>query len=278
MKISKSKEFPQTLGRYLEQLYTAYNRRCYVEPDPLQFLYGYEDIRNREIVGLIAASLAYGRVAQILRSVRAVLDTMGKSPRRYVESADRRRLERDFRGFKHRFTTDRELVRLLTGVKRVIDHYGSLNDCFLAYMSGGASDIRPGLTGLANRLNGNNGGYNSLIACPAKGSACKRHFLFLRWMVRRDEVDPGGWTDISPADLIVPLDTHMHAITRVLGLTGRRQADMTAAREVTAAFKRFSPDDPVRYDFALTRLGIREDMDLAVFLHEWQAAGRSYTS
>ncbi len=270
MKTSKSKEYPQTLGRRLEELYATYNRRCYVKPDPLQFLYDYENIGDREIVGLIAASLAYGRVAQILRSVRVVLDTMGKSPRRYVESADRRRLERDFRGFKHRFTTDRELVRLLTGLNRVIEHYGSLNDCFLAYMPGGASDIRPGLAGLADRLNGNNGKYNSLIACPAKRSACKRHFLFLRWMVRRDDVDPGGWTGISPADLIVPLDTHMHAIACGLGLTERRQADMAAALDVTAAFKRFSPEDPVRYDFALTRLGIREDMDLAGFLHEWQ--------
>jgi uncharacterized protein (TIGR02757 family) len=106
--------------------------------------------------------------------------------------------------------------------------------------------------------------YNSLIPQPAKKSACKRLHLFLRWMVRSDEVDPGVWTGVSPAVLIIPLDTHMHRICGLLGMTARTQADMRTAHEITEGFRRVSPEDPVRYDFALTRLGIlREEEELS---------------
>jgi uncharacterized protein (TIGR02757 family) len=83
--------------------------------------------------------------------------------------------------------------------------------------------------------------------------------MFLRWMVRRDVLDLGLWTRVSPADLIVPLDTHVFRISRFLGWTRRRQADWSAAEEVTAALRRHCPEDPVRYDFALARLGIVRD-------------------
>ena len=99
------------------------------------------------------------------------------------------------------------------------------------------------------------------MPCPSGGSACKRLNLFMRWMVRCDEVDPGGWEEIPASSLVVPLDTHMYKICRALNLTGRRQADLRAAVEITKAFKKVAPDDPVRYDFALTRLGIREETE-----------------
>ena len=96
-----------------------------------------------------------------------------------------------------------------------------------------------------------------MLSSPEDGSACKRLFLYLKWMVRRDDVDPGGWTAFSPKDLIMPTDTHIHNITRQLGLTGRKQADLKTALEITRGFSAFSPEDPTRYDFALTRFGIR---------------------
>jgi len=103
---------------------------------------------------------------------------------------------------------------------------------------------------------------NSLLPCPEKGSACKRYHLYLRWMVRKDAVDPGGWDGISASKLIVPLDVHMHRICMGLGLTSRAQADLKTALEVTQRFRAIVPEDPVRYDFALTRTGIRNDLDL----------------
>ncbi|MBW2545477.1 MAG: TIGR02757 family protein, partial [Deltaproteobacteria bacterium] len=108
------------------------------------------------------------------------------------------------------------------------------------------------------------------VPLPAKGSACKRLNLFLRWMVRRDDVDPGGWDDIPPSKLVIPLDTHMHRICLAFGFTKRKQADMKTALEITDSFRAIVPDDPVRYDFALTRLGIRKDAAPASLLNKWE--------
>ncbi|MBW2226086.1 MAG: DUF2400 family protein, partial [Deltaproteobacteria bacterium] len=107
-----------------------------------------------------------------------------------------------------------------------------------------------------------------LVALPEKGSACKRMNLFLRWMVRKDRVDPGGWADVPLSKLIVPLDTHMHKISLQLGFTSKKQANMHAALEITDGFKNFVPDDPVKYDFSLTRFGIREGMDMNSLLSQ----------
>ncbi len=107
----------------------------------------------------------------------------------------------------------------------------------------------------------------NLLPAPRDGSACKRLMLFLRWMVRRDRVDIGSWTSVSPAELVMPLDTHIHRIARALGLTSRATADLAAALEVTAALRAFDPDDPVRFDFSLARLGIRSDYSLKDYLN-----------
>ncbi|HOX23780.1 MAG TPA: DUF2400 family protein, partial [Elusimicrobiales bacterium] len=96
-----------------------------------------------------------------------------------------------------------------------------------------------------------------------QSSPLKRWNLYFRWMVRKDAVDPGGWNKIPPSSLIVPLDTHMQRIAKLLGLTKRKQADMKTALEITAAFAAVRPEDPVRYDFCLTRFGINDAFDKA---------------
>ena len=85
--------------------------------------------------------------------------------------------------------------------------------------------------------------------------------MYLRWMIRKDDVDPGCWKGISPSKLVIPVDTHIHRICRKLRLTRRKQADLKTALEITEKFRRIAPDDPVKYDFVLTRFGIRDDLD-----------------
>ena len=89
-----------------------------------------------------------------------------------------------------------------------------------------------------------------------KKSACKRLHLFLRWMVRKDTIDPGPWPGLPASKLIIPLDTHMHRIARSLGFTKKKQANIKTAIEITAQFNKINPDEPVKYDFALTRIGM----------------------
>ena len=258
---------PRISRKKLDELYDFYSRHEFIHPDPLEFLYAYPDLRDREIVGLIASSLAYGRVAQILKSISSVLDRVNPSPFSFLLNASKKTLLATFRDFKHRFTTGEELAFLLWGAKHVIQTYGSFGACFTAGLYDDDDTVLPALSAFVRKLNIMSlKGHNSLLPCPDKGSACKRLNLFLRWMVRQDDIDPGGWDLVPVSKLIIPLDTHMHRICRMLDLTRRKQADMRTALEITHAFRRIAPDDPVRYDFALTRLGIREDADLEGFL------------
>ncbi len=251
----------------LDELYRNYNRREYVHPDPLEFLYAYKNLADREIAGLIASCLAYGRVNQILKSASQVFKKMGASPSLFLKKATVESLRQAFSGFSHRFATGEALSMLLMGTKIVIERYGSLYKCFLCGFNRRHETVLPALVFFAQQIKA--GGIcrpGHLLPCPEKGSACKRLNLFLRWMVRNDEVDPGGWADVPGSKLIIPLDTHMHRIGIRLGLTSRNQADMCTALEITASFRKIVPDDPVRYDFSLTRLGIRKDADLETFL------------
>ena len=250
----------QTISRCdLDDLYTVYNRRDRVHPDPLVFLYAYPDIRDREIAGLLASCLAYGRVSQIYISLSRVLEKMGPSPVRFLDRSTPESLTAVYGEFSHRFATAGNLVNLMLSIKDVRDRYGSIHACFLSGMKIDADTLLPALTRFVAALTAGNpqeGGLGHLIPLPERGSACKRLNLFLRWMVRKDDVDPGGWDQIPPSKLIIPLDVHMHRVGVRLGFTRRRQADMRTALEITRAFSQMVPEDPLRYDFTLCRMGM----------------------
>ena len=260
MKIFKTK---------LEEHYIEYNKKKWVHPDPLEFLYNYPDIKDREIVGLIASSLAYGNVKQILRSVSLVLDKLTMSPHDFLLSSDNKKIEKLFLNFKHRFTKSVELIEFLLAVREVLREFGSLEKLFLKGYDDKQKTVLPALTYFVTDLYKKmNCGKNSLVPIPDKGSACKRLNLFLRWMVRKDAVDPGGWNDVCPSKLIVPLDVHMHRISTVLKFTASKQNSMKTAVEITEHFALFCPDDPVKYDFSLTRIGIRKlEMEVADYFY-----------
>jgi len=254
-----AKSYNGNIKERLEALYCAYNRRSYVHPDPIEFLYDFHDPLDVEVVGFIASSLAYGNVKQILRSVSLSLTRMGPCPSVFLLNSPFNRIAEAFSDFKHRFTTGEDLARLLWAVRLVIEKHGSLQKCFLSRLHRDDRNVIPALSAFVENVFPD--GCDFLIPSPGRGSACKRLNLFLRWMVRRDEVDPGGWDGVPPSKLLVPLDTHMHRIAIMLGLTKRKQADLRTAIEITEAFREVSPKDPVRYDFVLTRFGIRKDLD-----------------
>jgi len=254
----------------LESLYHRYNQREFVHPDPLQFLYHYEGLCDREVAAFVASSLAYGRVAQILKSVSFVLERMTPSPSIFLKRASLQGIRRTFAGFKHRFTTAEKLCAMLVGIKQILERHGSLGECFSAGLKDDDQTILPALCAFTRELTRKTSGrVDHLVPSPVGGSACKRFNLFLRWMVRQDDVDPGGWEDVPQSKLIVPVDTHMHRICLLLGLTTRKQANMATALEITEGFRALAPEDPVRYDFSLTRLGIRRDADLSDCL-KWE--------
>ncbi|MEO6259894.1 MAG: TIGR02757 family protein [Thermoanaerobaculia bacterium] len=239
-----------------------------IEPDPLQLVLRYDHPQDQEVAGLLAAAFAYGRADTVVANVGRVLDAMGPSPHAYVASFRRSDGEKRFARFAHRFHKTGHLLALLERMSAATSVYGSLGALFQTSYDHRDTDIGPSLARFVGALIDGCGlplpelpaderrGLHYLLSSPDDGSACKRMNLFLRWMVRRTSPDLGIWAFVDPAKLVMPLDTHVHRIATFLGLSERKSADWKAARAVTDRLARFDPSDPVRYDFALCRLGI----------------------
>ncbi|UCG57439.1 MAG: TIGR02757 family protein [Phycisphaerales bacterium] len=251
----------------LERVYSRYNHRELIEPDPLQFVYRYSNPADQEIAGFLAAALAYGRVQQIEKSVADLLARMGASPYEFVRGFDERS-RRDLRDFKHRFTSGDDISDLLWLLGQVLAQYGSIEKFFAYCYNPDDSNTVSVLSRFCGLLcemhaaeNGGNvgRGLRYLLADPTRGSASKRLNLFLRWMVRSDDVDPGLWKSVEATKLIVPVDVHMGRLARILGLHNRNTVSLATALEITAGFAAIEPSDPVKYDFALSRIGIVDD-------------------
>jgi uncharacterized protein (TIGR02757 family) len=261
---------PTALLDSLEALCRRYDRR-FLDSDPVGIVRRFDDPEDREIVGLIAAALAYGRVASIRGSLLGVLDRLGPHPSRFVASFDPAKDASRFDGFVHRFTSGRDIALLVHLVRQARERAGSLESFFVdADENPDAPTLGPALDLFGTRLFAldarpfvrdgvvpRRDGARWLLPLPGGGSACKRSCLFLRWMVRPDDgVDCGVWTRVSPARLVLPLDTHLLRVVRALGWTRRKSAGWPMALEATARLRCLDPADPVRFDFALSRLGI----------------------
>lgn len=250
----------------LEKLYKKYNKFELIKPDPLQFVYNYDRKADMETAGFLAAALAYGRVRQIEKSVTKLLGLMGESPSEFVRNfsaKDRKKL----RDFKHRFNTGDDISDLLTVLKKAINTSGSLEEFFLCGYSDTDETILPALTRFCHELIAQHQkrtgkpaqmGFRYLLSDPEKKSACKRLNLFLRWMIRDDDVDAGLWKSIPASKLVVPVDVHMGRLCRILKLYDSKTLNLKTAIEITQGFAQIQKDDPVKYDFSLSRIGIVE--------------------
>lgn len=258
----------------LDALYAARSSH-HLDNDPLSFCHRYPDPSDQEIAAVIASSFAYGSIVIILRTLETIFAELGPSPRKYVENFDPVAGLRTFSGFKHRFNDGRDLSALLWGMRQMVEQCGSIQSFFLCGYSAGDADMSGSLNSYSAAVQALSysavfGGdsipvdsyFRFLFPAPVSGSACKRLCMFLRWMVRpADGIDLGLWESVSPAQLIIPVDTHICRIGRYLGLSSRKAADWRMAQEITAALRAFDPLDPVKYDFSLAHLGISDGCD-----------------
>jgi uncharacterized protein (TIGR02757 family) len=233
-----------------------------IAPDPLQLVLRYSDPLDQEVAGLIAAAFAYGRAETIVANLGVVLARMTPSPYRYLQTFDAREATRRFAGFAHRFHKAPDLVAFLGRIAHALEVHGSLGMLLESCYDAADRDIGPTLARFVSTLRETpetdtpTPALQYLLTSPRDGSACKRMNLYLRWMVRRTAPDLGLWTFVDPAKLVMPVDTHIHRIATFLGLNERKSADWKAARALTDRLAEFDRSDPVRYDFALCRLGI----------------------
>jgi uncharacterized protein (TIGR02757 family) len=263
------------LGVRLEDLRREWRSRR-LDSDPLAFAHRYADPADREVVAFLSASLAFGRVASIQASISRVLAPLGPRPAEFLETWDETGLPA-LRNFRHRWVAGRDVEDFLRMVKRARHAHGSLGELFAKgdkeeerdYVAA-LSSFHRNLHALGSRSSASSRGLKFLLPAPESGSACKRSHLFLRWMIRTEGFDLGLWTGgrFTSARLLLPMDVHVHRISRRIGLTRRKAADLAASREATAWLRRISPTDPVAYDWSLSRLGI---LGLPVTLPEARA-------
>ena len=250
----------------LEELYSRYNHKEFIPPDPLQFVYRYSLRSDMEIAGLLSAALAYGRVQQIEKSLEKLFAMMGDSPSEFVRDFDKSKRNK-LADFKHRFNTGDDISDLLELLKDVFVRFGSIEKFFVSGLSENDVNIANGLSRFCESLVAMHAekhgsitrGFKYLLSSPADGSACKRLNLFLRWMVRDDDVDTGLWKSVDKSKLIVPMDVHMSRLTKILGFHDKKNISFKTAVSVTECFAEIEAGDPVKYDFALSRIGIIEN-------------------
>jgi uncharacterized protein (TIGR02757 family) len=256
------------LRRRLDRLYRHYDHR-FVDPDPLQFVRTQRTDADREVVGLLASALAYGNVLQIKRSIAAALQALAPRPAEAIRTIDPLDAARRLSSFRHRFNDGRDLACLFFLIRQMLESHGSIEGFFAEGCPADATDIGPALASFSARAlaldhaglyRGRRipagAGVRFFFPSPEDGSACKRLNLYLRWMVRREGVDLGVWKTVDPGLLVIPLDAHVLAIARRTGLTRYRSPGWPMAVDITRRLRKLDPADPVKYDFALHRMGL----------------------
>ena len=246
----------------LERLYREFDWAARADLDAIRFPLRYPERADREVVALLASCMAYGRVDLFGPWVDWALARMGESPARFVLGFDPAKHAARFEDFRYRFNRPRDLAAFCLATQRVLIRHGSLGAAFRSGFSPRDAHVGPALERFVdafltqdlsavfprNRLSY---GYRHWFPRPSTGGACKRMLLFLRWMVRREAPDFGLWTEIPPAALLIPVDTHIENMARSLGLTRRRSRNWKMTEEITSGLRLLDPADPVKYDFSL---------------------------
>ena len=254
------------LHDFLEAAAARYNTPDFIESDPVSVPHRFSRLQDREITGFWAATLAWGQRKTIINSASRLVELMDGAPYDFIvnhEEQDRAR----FLDFKHRTFQATDTLWFLEFFQQYYRKNASLETAF-------ARHLTPADTTVENALRGFHHDFfdhpyapertRKHVATPERGSTCKRLNMFLRWMVRKDAagVDFGLWNNISPAQLLIPLDVHVERVARRLGLLRRTQTDWQAVLELSENLRAFDPEDPVKYDFALFGMGVLEQDQL----------------
>jgi uncharacterized protein (TIGR02757 family) len=245
---------------FLDEKVEKFNSPAFITNDPVSIPHLFSKKQDIEIAGLFAAVLAWGQRATIIRKCKELMEWMDHDPHRFIMQHRERDLK-PFAGFRHRTFNGTDALYFIRALRSIYMEYPSLEDTFL--ISASDPTIETGLVRFHQRffsLDDHPRRTKKHLSTPERKSACKRINMYLRWMVRQDGhgVDFGLWKKISPSRLVCPCDVHVDRVARRLRLIRRRQTDWLTALELTANLRKFDPQDPVKYDFALFGLGIEE--------------------
>ncbi|MDD3108698.1 MAG: TIGR02757 family protein [Alistipes sp.] len=248
----------EELHAFLEELYDRYDTLDFIADDPISIPHAFERREDREISGFFAATLAWGNRPMIVRNAQRLMARMDHAPYAFTLEASFEEL-RQLSTFVHRTFNGTDCIDFVQGLRSICREYGSLGGFFETHYTA-CQDMRGVLSRFVSRFREaeHHPHCEKHLSSIDRGGAYKRLNMYLRWMVRQDQrgVDFGLWRAIPASALYLPLDLHTGNTARALGLLSRRQNDWKAVEQVTAALRRFDPEDPVRYDYALFGAGI----------------------
>lgn len=254
-----------SLQKKLEFHYNAFDKSS-IEPDPLQFLHRYKNPNDIEIVGFISSVFAFGNVKLINNKLELIFQKLGSSPYKKIKSLTFSKSVEISKDLSYRFYTETDVAMFLYLLKLILIKYNSLKSLFLLGYKPNDKNLKNAISEFSEnsllilKENGFNitNGIKFMFANPKSGSATKRFNLFLRWMIRKDELDFGLWNEIPTNKLVIPVDTHIAKISLKLGLTKRKNINWKTAEEITDKLKKYDAYDPVKYDFAICHIGMRK--------------------
>ncbi len=254
------------LKQKLDYHYKAFDKTK-ISPDPLQFLHLFNDEKDIETIGFISSIFAYGNVKQIINTLDKILVITNNHPYEFVINYNKRNYSNRLKDLKHRFYTGKDIAILFSALNKAYTEYGMLKYLFLSFYNSNEENLKNPVTSFSNyflktadKMENQRVtlGIKFMFPLPYLGSACKRMNLFLRWMIRKDELDFGLWNEIPPDKLIIPVDTHIARISIELGLTKMKNVSWKMAEEITQNLKKYDANDPVKYDFAICHIGMRK--------------------
>lgn len=249
----------ENLKSFLDEKVDEFNRPEFVESDPIQVPRQFSEKENIEIAGFLTATISWGNRAAIIKNALRLMQMLDFQPADFVRNASAADLH-SLEKFVHRTFNGHDLVYFIQSLQHIYRNYGGLQAVFekgycnsetvfgaLAYFY----DVFFELPGERTRKH---------VSNVTKGASAKRLNMYLRWMCRDNKtgIDFGLWNGIPASALMLPLDVHTGNVGRKLGLLQRRSNDWKAVEEITAALRKFDPEDPIKYDFALFGLGVFE--------------------
>lgn len=256
------------LKEKLENLIVRYQNIAYLETDPICFPKAYKNPKDIELVSLLSCLFAYGNVKNIQNFLRPILQKMGPSPYQFLKEETQ-----TFRPFLeglsgYRFQTREDLYAFFLTLQRILQKHRNETPLFESYFLGGTGSFQKNEsiqnfqkfleTEISVTL-GNKPlsyGLQFLIGKWSSKSPKKRISLFLRWMVRESYPDFGLYKKIKANEIPYPMDVHIQKLSKVLGIQKQRNIQLNDAYSLTEFFKKINPEDPLLYDFYLTRVGI----------------------
>jgi uncharacterized protein (TIGR02757 family) len=250
------------LKDFLDKKVDEYNQPSFIKADPICIPHSFSKKQDIEIAGFFASIFAWGNRTIIINKTKELMQLMDDAPHNFCLNINGDGLKK-LTGFKHRTFNATDLLYFVEFLHHHYTHHASLETAFTQWMQPEDATIENALAGFHHyffSLPDAPARTRKHIATPEKGSTCKRLNMFLRWMVRKDDkgVDFGIWKNISPAQLICPIDVHVARVAKRFDLISRKQVDWLTGMELTTHLKKFDKTDPAKYDFALFGLGVVE--------------------